>query len=256
MRPRACVLWTDGVNCDLETEHALALAGADAQRVHVNELHSGARKLNEFALLALPGGFSYGDDVASGKILTVELLAALREQLEDFVADGRVVVGICNGFQVLVRTGLLPFRRLGAMDVTLLPNASGRFECRWVTVRVEPSPSVFTRGLEGAEIDLPVAHGEGRLFAPPETVAALRRDRLVPLRYARAGAPSQEHPYNPNGSVDAVAALCDPTGRVLGLMPHPERFVRRAQHPDRRRAGAGPLGLELLRNAVAAAGEA
>lgn len=250
------MLRTDGINCDLETEHALALAGAQPELVHVNELHSGARKLNEFSLLALPGGFSYGDDVASGKILAVELLAALRDQIEDFVADGRVVVGVCNGFQVLVRTGLLPFRRLGAMDVTLLPNASGRFECRWISVRVEDGTSVFTRGLEGAVVDLPVAHGEGRLFAPPETVAALRRDHLVALRYARDGEPSDEHPYNPNGSVDAIAGLCDPSGRILGLMPHPERFVRRVQHPDRRRAGAGPLGLELWRNAVRAAAEA
>jgi phosphoribosylformylglycinamidine synthase len=243
---RVCVLRTDGTNCDVETAYAFTLAGAHAEYVHVNELASSSRKLEEFQILALPGGFSYGDDVRSGKILAVELESRLRDQIQQFVSSGKLVIGICNGFQVLVQMGLLPFGTVGHQQVTLTDNDSKRFECRWVRMETVASPCVFTRELP-ERIELPVAHGEGKVFAPSETIAKIEAAGLVPLRY--------EDGQNPNGSMNAIAGLTDPTGRILGLMPHPERFINKQQHPNWRRGESNreiPDGLWFFRNAVSA----
>lgn len=252
MKPKVCVLKADGTNCDLETFYAFEKAGAECRMVHVNQLRSGEEKLSDYRILALPGGFSYGDDVHSGKILAVELTSFLKDSLQEFVDRGKPVLGICNGFQVLVRTGLLPGRRLGDIRCTLMNNDSGRFECRWVNLKVEESPCIFTRGLSGRILSIQAAHGEGKFYAGKEQLESLESAGQVVFRYAGPdGRPTMEYPYNPNGSLNAVAGICDRTGLVLGLMPHPERFVDINQHPNWRRGGfEEPHGLPVFENAV------
>lgn len=233
--PWACVLRTDGTNCDKETAHAFEVAGGVANLVHVNQLRAGTVRLTHHQVLIIPGGFSYGDDLASGKVIANELLTFLRDQLEEFVGRGGLVLGICNGFQVLVRTGLLPYRQLGTMQATLAHNTSGVFQCQMVRLLAEPqSPCVFTQGL--TDLRLQMAHGEGRFWAPGEVLERIESDQLVALRYAT----------NPNGSLNEIAGLCDPTGRVFGLMPHPERFT----DVNWRRATTLSSGALIFANAV------
>ncbi len=254
-RPRTCVLRTDGINCDEETFYAFEKAGAECRMVHVNQLRSGEEKLSAYQILALPGGFSYGDDVHSGKILAVELASFLREQLLAFVNDGKLVLGICNGFQVLVRTGLLPDRSPGAIKATLMFNDSSHFECRWVNLSIERSHCVFTRGMEGSVINIQVAHGEGKFYTDTATMQDIENREQVVFRYTDAGGrPTMNYPDNPNGSLNAVAGICDSTGRIMGMMPHPERYVEKKQHPNWRRlthADNAPDGLVIFQNAVA-----
>lgn len=256
MKPRVCVLRTDGTNCDEETAYAFGKAGGQSELVHINQLRCGARRLRSYQILAIPGGFSYGDDIASGKILAVELISYLREEIEEFIRRSTLVIGICNGFQVLVRTGLLPFRTVGTMHATLTTNDSGHFECRWVSMVAESSPCAFTRSIEGP-IELQVAHGEGKFFAHSETLQRIENGSLVALRYAEDGKMTQQYPANPNGSLNGIAGICDPTGRIFGLMPHPERFVELTQHPNWRRImSTQPHGLSIFKNAVIFAGGA
>jgi phosphoribosylformylglycinamidine synthase I len=240
INPRVCVIKTDGINCDEETFQAFAQAGADCRVVHVNQLRSGEEKLATYQILALPGGFSYGDDVHSGKILAVELTSFLKEQLNAFVDAEKLVIGICNGFQVLVRTGLLPERKLGEIKTTLMVNDSGHFECRWVDLLVENTNCVFTQGLEGKTISVQVAHGEGKFYTNMETLQEVENRGQVLFRYAgNDGSPTLLYPANPNGSLNAIAGICDTTGRIMGMMPHPERCVGRTQHPNWRRMTGG-----------------
>jgi len=252
-KPRVCILRTDGINCDEETYYAFEKAGAESQMVHVNQLRSKEKQLADYQILALPGGFSYGDDVHSGKILAVELTSFLKEQLSEFVASGKLMLGICNGFQVLVRTGLLPNRNLGKIEATLMANDSGHFECRWVNLLVEQSHCVFTRGMEGSLINVQVAHGEGKFYASPSTIKKVEESGQVVFRYADAsGRPTASYPANPNGSLNAIAGICDSTGRIMGMMPHPERYIEKTQHPNWRRMPANtmPHGLAIFKNAV------
>ena len=250
MKPRVCVLRTDGTNCDDEAAYAFGKAGGEPQLVHVNELRCGEESLRQYQVLVLPGGFSYGDDVASGKILAVELVSQLRDEVQQFIDREGLVIGICNGFQTLVRAGLLPFRHLGDMQVTLTTNDSGRFECRWISMVAEqPSQCVFTHGIEA--IELPVAHGEGKFFAQAMDLELMEADGLVALRYAEHGKATMQYPANPNGSLNSIAGVCDRTGRIFGLMPHPERFVERHQHPNwRRMKVVRPHGLAIFANAI------
>lgn len=251
MKARICILKTDGTNCDHEAKYAFQKAGGEAQIVSVNELRANKAVLTDYQILVIPGGFSYGDDIASGKILAVELLTYLKDQLEDFVSQDKLVIGICNGFQVLVRTGLLPFSQIGTMQATLSYNDSGAFECRWVSMQVEKSPCVFTKELEGRKITLPVAHAEGKYFADDAMMQKVEDENLVVLRYVNAGIQTQVYPNNPNGSLNAIAGICDPTGRIFGLMPHPERFVKKHQHPNwRREEYTVPHGLPIFEQAV------
>lgn len=251
--PKVCVLKTDGINCDAETFHAFEKAGGRPTMVHVNELRKKEDSLRNYRILALPGGFSYGDDVASGKILAIELASYLADQLTDFT-DGQkgLVLGVCNGFQVLVRTGLLPFGTMGEMQTTLSYNDSGHFECRWINLATQQnSQCVFADGMDKI-VSVQVAHGEGKFSAKPETLQRIENENLVVFRYSdQLGNPTQVYPFNPNGSPNAIAGITDPSGRILGLMPHPERFVRSTQHPNwRRMPDLEPQGLPLFQKMV------
>lgn len=235
--PKVCVLKTDGINCDEEMMHAFKVAGADPEIVHVNQLRSGERSLDQYKVLAIPGGFSYGDDIASGKVLASELTSYLSDQLQSFIDKGKPVLGICNGFQVLVRTGLLPNRTLAEQQVTLTGNAVGRFECRWVDLVAEQSVCKFVHPGDFAAQPIPMqtAHGEGRFFGSDEDIRRLAANGQVVFRYSNPDlAKAVSYPNNPNGSVDDIAGICDPSGLILGMMPHPERSVS-AFHPHRAR---------------------
>ncbi|HUA12949.1 MAG TPA: phosphoribosylformylglycinamidine synthase I [Candidatus Sulfotelmatobacter sp.] len=238
--PNVCVLKTDGINCDMEMAYAFEAAGGQTETVHVNQLRSGDRNLGDYGILAIPGGFSYGDDIASGKVLATELTSYLSDQLQTFIDTDRPVIGVCNGFQVLVRTGLLPNRSLGEQQATLADNDIGRFECRWVDLQVGRSACRFISPEDFEEKPIPIqtAHGEGRFFAKPTTVEALREKGQIVFRYVSPeGGKADGFPFNPNGSLEDIAGICDPKGLVLGMMPHPERSTA-AFHPHRAKTDA------------------
>jgi phosphoribosylformylglycinamidine synthase subunit PurQ / glutaminase len=235
--PEVCVLKTDGINCDTEMAYAFESAGGSPEIVHINQLRSGERNLGDFGALAIPGGFSYGDDIASGKVLATELTSYLSDQLQGFVDQEKPVIGVCNGFQVLVRTGLLPNRTLGEQQATLADNEIGRFECRWIDLAVGQSACRFVKpeDFEKKAIPMQTAHGEGRFFADEATIDELKANGQVVFKYVSSdGSPAGGFPSNPNGALDDIAGLCDPTGTVLGIMPHPERSIA-AFHPHRAR---------------------
>lgn len=253
-KPKALVLKADGTNRDEEMAYAFELAGANVEIVHVNQLRNKEKQLKDYQIFVLPGGFAYGDDIVSGKILAIELTSFFKKELKEFIErKNTAILGVCNGFQVLVRTGLLPFRKVGEMDVTLTNNDSGHFECRWIKVRVEKDSNCkFLKGMEGKIIWYPVAHGEGKFFTDEKTLKEVEDKKLVAFRYVDdAGNLTQEYPNNPNGSLNAIVGISDTTGRILGLMPHPECFVRTQQHPNwRRDKTLTPHGLPLFENIV------
>lgn len=251
-KPKTLILKADGINRDVELADAFERAGGQADIIHVNELRANKRMLKKYQIIALPGGFSYGDDIVSGKIHAVELTSFFSDSLQEFI-DRRdtLMIGICNGFQALIRTGLLPFRTIGKMQATLVNNASGHFECRWIRMRVEKlSPCVFMQ--EKTIVTYPVAHGEGRFYASPEVITKVEKDKLIVFRYVdENNNPTQKYPANPNGAVHAIAGITDPTGRILGLMPHPECFTRPQQHPNWRRGDTTDQnGLQLFKNMI------
>ncbi len=250
-RPRAIVLRAPGTNCDEETSAAWQKAGAEVETWHVGRLLESPGGLDAFQILTIPGGFSYGDDLGAGRIFATRLGTVLDEALRRFHDRGGLVLGICNGFQVLVAAGLLPGANRAA---TLTFNDSGHFESRWVKLAPSPGLSPFFNDAE--PIELPVAHGEGKfVVGDPGGLAALESAGQVVLRYVDdTGQPTQEYPANPNGTSGAVAGVCDPTGRVFGLMPHPERHIESLHHPRWTRRGLSGEGdgLRIFRNAVAA----
>lgn len=255
---RVMVLRAAGVNCDLETVHAWTLAGATPERVHVRTLIDKPAVLNDYQILTLPGGFSYGDDIAAGRILAAQLRRHLADALTRFVERGGLILGICNGFQALVQTGLLPFPpQNGTRTCTIAANDPPGFQDRWVVLRGDVDHCIFLE--PGRQYEMPIAHGEGRvLFSDDAARAEVERGRHAALRYVAETAPATTTgaaapPANPNGSTADIAGLCDRTGQVLGLMPHPERFVRATQHPcwtSRSWRDEGD-GLALFRSAVA-----
>jgi phosphoribosylformylglycinamidine synthase len=254
------VLRSAGTNCDAETQWAFECAGAAVDKVHVNRLVESPSLLGGYAILAIPGGFSFGDDISAGRILAQRLATVLMEPLRRFVERGGLVAGICNGFQVLVKTDLLPGKSdpSAGHPATLAHNTSGRFQCRWIDLDEVPgSRCVWTQDL--GRFSLPIAHGEGRFAVASDAVLeSLRASGQIALRYAPGElATASGLEGNPNGSVDAIAGVCDSTGRVFGLMPHPERHVRLSQHPAWTARGGEPdepgPGLKIFTNAVRAA---
>jgi phosphoribosylformylglycinamidine synthase I len=226
VKVRTLILRAPGTNCDEETAFAFEQAGSVVDSAHVNQLVRGDKSLSHYQILVIPGGFTYGDDISAGKILANELKLKLGEDVQRFFDQGGLILGICNGFQVLVKAGILPPVENGER-LTLAGNDSNRFECRWVYLQVnQKSPCIFTKGIN--TMYLPVAHGEGKVMAEAETLGKLN----VVVRYAdEKGDVQAGYPYNPNGSVDNIAGICDASGRIFALMPHPERFIRWNQHP-------------------------
>ena len=252
MSMRALILHAPGTNRDREAAVAVALAGGEPEIVHLNQLLSGERRLADYGFLVLPGGFSYGDDLGAGTLWALALRQRLGEDLARFVEQGKPVLGICNGFQALVKAGLLPGDG-AARRATLTHNRSGHFECRWVYLQpVEGSRCLFTRGLT-QRLYVPVAHGEGRFVpADPALLEALRARGQVALTYVDAAGNPAGYPDNPNGSAGNVAGICNQAGNVLGLMPHPEDHIFPYQHPRWLRGANGGLGLGLFVNGVRA----
>lgn len=254
--PRVLVLHASGTNRDREAAYACELAGGLPEIVHVNQLLAGERHLLDFAMLVVPGGFSYGDDLGAGTLWALDLRHRLGADVARFVASGRPVLGICNGFQALVKAGLLPGDAT-ERTVTLAPNAVGRFECRWVYLQPDPSsPCLFTQGLD-EPVYCPVAHGEGRLQTSTADLDVLQAKRLVALTYVNppgttAAAAPAAYPANPNGSAAGIAGICNAAGNVLGLMPHPEDHIFPWQHPRWHRGEAGMSGLRLFANGLRA----
>jgi len=255
-KPRVLILTGYGINCDYETEFAFNMdsVGGEAKRVHINDLIDGHDSLESYHILAFPGGFSFGDDIAAGKVLALKFEYGLGPQLEKFINDGKLIIGICNGFQSMAKMKILP--RLDAsqqQDVTLTFNDSGRFEDRWVYLKVNPdSPCIFTRGIEG--LYFPVRHGEGKFVPVSEEIRCqLSENNQVVVRYCDSeGRTDCPYPLNPNGSIDSIAGICDPSGRIFGLMPHPEGYLFRTQHPrwTRENLPEEGGGVQVFRNAV------
>jgi len=254
-KPRTLIIRTAGTNCDYETKMAFELAGSTTVRVHINDLISGKEKLSNYQLLAIPGGFSYGDDIASGKILANEVKNKLGAQIREFAFLGKPIIGICNGFQVLVKMGLLPDEKTFSQSTTLTFNDSDKFECRWVKLQKAQKKTlcIWTKDLPEF-IELPVAHGEGKFVAANKlTLEELEKNNQVVLRYSDGVAPTDKFPLNPNGSQNAIAGICNKKGNVFGLMPHPERYIWKIQHPSRKGVGAKGGhgdGLQIFINAV------
>jgi phosphoribosylformylglycinamidine synthase I len=246
---KVLVLRGPGTNCDQETAFAFQKAGAVTSLCHINMLVRRERRLSDYQILVIPGGFVYGDDIAAGKVLANEMKWKLGDEIRQFVTGGGLILGICNGFQVMAKAGILPdIQNPHAPPLTLAANDSGRFECRWVHLAVDKkSPCVFTRGLES--IYLPVAHGEGKVVTD---VRGMREINAVLYYTDESGDPRAGYPHNPNGSMGNVAGVCDPTGRVFALMPHPERHIRFTQHPQwtRKKPREFGDGLAIFQNAV------
>ncbi len=257
MKPKALILHAAGINRDLDAAFALEAAGAEAAIVHVNQLRADPSMLRRARLLVIPGGFSYADALGAGRLFALDIASFFKDEVSRFVEEGKPVIGICNGFQTLVKAGLLPGRQFFPSDedhrhFTLSDNANGRFECRWVTLRAEKSPCIWTKGIE-EPVACPVAHGEGRFLASSQAhLDALQSAGLVALRYAlSSGAPADEAwPYNPNGSPHDIAGICNPKGNVLGLMPHPEDNVLTGPAGRSYHGGRQGSGLAIFKNGV------
>jgi len=241
---RALVLRAAGTNCEEETQRAFELAGARTDVLHLNALAADPARLADYSIIAIAGGFSYGDYVAAGRIFGIELQRRLLAPFQRFVEDGGLMIGICNGFQVLVELGLLQSPRpMTERTIALTDNHSNRYECRWVTLRAEASACPWLEA--GALLPCPVAHAEGRLLVADErTLDELEAQGQVALTYVDPAAPDRPareidlpYPLNPNGSVANIAGICDPSGRILGLMPHPERNLSPWNHPQWTRLG-------------------
>jgi phosphoribosylformylglycinamidine synthase subunit PurQ / glutaminase len=243
------VLRGPGSNCDQETAFAFQQAGATPSLCHINQLIRHERRLSDYQVFVIPGGFTYGDDIAAGRVLGNQLKLKLGEDIKQFVDNGGLILGICNGFQVMAKSGILPeMNKPTAPPLTLTNNDSGRFECRWVNLLInKKSPCIFTQGLDN--IYLPVAHGEGKLVTD---MRGLRELNAVLYYTDEAGDRMAGYPHNPNGSMDNIAGVCDSTGRIFALMPHPERHIRFTQHPQwtRKKAKEHGDGFAIFQNAV------
>ncbi len=258
MKPKALVLQAYGTNRDIDVMDALTLAGADPSGVPLNELRTHKALFQYYQLLVVAGGFSYADALGAGKLLALDLASYFEEEINTFVDSGKPVIGICNGFQSLVKSGILPFgngmqkRRENGSEATLTFNAQGHFECRWVTLKPISQKCIWTKGLDEL-ITCPIAHGEGN-FQTSELfpLSSFIEEDQIALTYTCAdGSPAKgSYPANPNGSLLDIAGICNPRGNVLGLMPHPENHIHAWQHPRHTRGESGQSGLKLFENGV------
>ncbi len=251
--PRVLILRAAGTNCDYETRYAFEKAGAKADVVHINVLLANKKLLNDYHILALPGGFTYGDDVSAGKILANQIKYNLEEDVKAFVHEKKLILGICNGFQTMVKAGLLPFMHKQQQEATLTFNDSNKFEARWVYLKICSNKSVFIKDSDVSMIYLPTAHGEGKFITKDKTVMnELTTNSQVIFRYVNEHGEEAGYPWNPSGSVQNIAGICDPTGQILGMMPHPERHIETTQHPRWTRNGIKEWGdgLFIFKNAV------
>lgn len=258
MKPKALILHATGTNRDHDVAKAVELAGGEPEIVHLNQLRSGERRWEDYQMLVLPGGFSYADALGAGRLLALDLTLYFAQEVRAFVDSGKPVIGICNGFQTLVKSGILPdsTEADAPRRATLTFNAGGSFECRWVTLRPVSQTCIWTSGLDHS-ISCPIAHGEGNFTVKDaQDLQVLQANDQVALVYARQdGAPaSGEYPFNPNGSVADIAGICNPEGNVLGLMPHPENHIYAYQNPNKS-AFSAETGLALFANGVAYAGQ-
>jgi phosphoribosylformylglycinamidine synthase I len=275
MKPKAIVLQAHGSNRDLDVMDALSLAGADAIGIPLNELRMNKTLLADFQLLVIPGGFSYADALGAGKLLALDLASYFEEEISTFVESGKPVVGICNGFQALVKSGILPGNNVIARalsptkqstandeiasgyrprndSATLTFNKQGHFECRWVNLKPVSQKCIWTNGLDET-INCPIAHGEGNFQTNNQLlITSLVSSDQIALTYIHANGASAngEYPINPNGSVLDIAGICNPRGNVLGLMPHPENHIYSWQHPRHTRGETSGSGLQLFENGV------
>ncbi len=259
------ILAGNGINCEMEMAHACRLAGSEqVDIVYIYDILAGNVKLDDYHFLNLPGGFLDGDDLGSAKAMAHRIkfsrIAGSGERLEEvilrFIREGKLIFGVCNGFQLLAKSGLLPGLngKYGRQVVTLTFNDSGRFEDRWVYLKVNPqSPCIFTKGLQG--LYLPIRHGEGKFIPQDEGVLKqIEKENLFALQYSDPSfqGPTMEYPLNPNGSIQAIAGICDSTGRIFGMMPHPEAYLYSVNHPrwTREKVSEEGMGLAFFRNAV------
>ncbi|MBN1968927.1 MAG: phosphoribosylformylglycinamidine synthase I [Candidatus Delongbacteria bacterium] len=254
MTPKVMILITDGINCNVEMGRAFYLAGAEPVEIHLNDLLAKPDMIHDYHILAFPGGFSYGDDIKSGKIFATKLLN-ITSELKRFLDDKKLIIGICNGFQVITTLGITPYNNYGTPDVSLYWNNSAKFECRWVDVKIsEKVKSPWLESMNGKTIKIQAAHAEGRLLtSTEEDYKALFTKNLVAFQYVDSkGRATEEYPLNPNGSKDGVAGIVDVTGQVLGMMPHPERNIEKFHHPDFRNLPSDytPEGLQIFINGV------
>jgi phosphoribosylformylglycinamidine synthase len=250
MKIKVLIIRAAGTNCDLETAYAFELAGASTERVYIDYVKR--RNLLNYQILVLPGGFTYGDDISAGKILANEIKYKLQDAILKFIEKGNLILGICNGFQVLVKAGILPGfdGYFGEQCVSLVTNDSERFEDRWVNLKIYEERSVFTKGIK-KNITLPVAHAEGKFVVKNKRILKLIEKHIV-FQYVDEKGKLGGYPYNPNGSVMNIAGITDKTGRILGLMPHPERFISYLQHPQHTRKVLDEKGdgFVIFKNAV------
>jgi len=228
MKPKVIIMSGYGINCEKESAHAFTLNGGNAEIVHINDLINGAKKISDYDIMMFPGGFSYGDDTGSGNGFANRIKNNLWNDLQEFISTGKLVLGVCNGFQIMTNLGLFAKgKRINAMQ----SNNQNRYVCRWVHSKIVSSKCVFTKGL--STIHLPVAHAEGKFYCDDETYNELKENNQIVFTYCdERGADASSYPENPNGSLHGVAGICDKTGRIMGMMPHPERAIYSTSEPD------------------------
>jgi phosphoribosylformylglycinamidine synthase len=256
-KAKVLILRTAGTNCDYETQYAFEICKAQADRLHIDTIIDSPKKIFQYDILALPGGFSYGDDIASGKILANEIKNRLGDEVQKFALSDKPIIGICNGFQVLVKMGLLPDPKAFEQLVSLSDNASNKFECRWIYLKAQQNDPkrknncIWTKNIPEI-INLPIAHAEGN-FIPrdKEILNMLKNNSQIVFKYCNKDGSLAEYPLNPNGSIENIAAICNQKGNILGLMPHPERYVFASQHPLKESIdGKYGWGKVIFQNAV------
>jgi phosphoribosylformylglycinamidine synthase subunit PurQ / glutaminase len=226
MTPKALILTGYGINCEEESAYVIKKAGGEAEVVHINDLIDGHKKLDDYQMMFFPGGFSYGDDTGSGNAMANKVKNNLEEEILAFAQKDKLIIGICNGFQMLANLGLVPALddKYGERSVALMHNKTARYDCRWVHLKMTSEKCIWTKGID--QIHVPIAHGEGNFYAEPEVLERIKAQDQVAFKYVKpdGSAALSELPFNPNGALEDIAGICDESGRILGMMPHPERF--------------------------------